>query len=470
METRRASRARARSTPSPCSRSRPGCGEGSRPGRAGSGRARTRRPSAGASRDRAVASPSPFIAQYCAIDYVYGDSRLSSFRDTLLCSDSQVRAEPACRTPGRDAQEDRGGHGRPAYERRPRTDDHLRHRRAGGRAAPHGLRALSRRAHAFRCVLCALGRSPSLPGRCSLDRRRGSEAPPAGGSGCRLRMVRTGRGRPGDLQARLRSPRDDGCSSSSDESEGSSRSGTGRGWLVAAQAGARGDRARPRARDLALAGPTPRPDAQAGSRRDAAIRLQRLASSLRSMATAEPDSAQERNPLARKSARAKIVGRLTDSGIEVKPVYTADDLPPGALELPGEHPFTRGPYSDHVPRPPVDDPPVRGVRLRRGDERALPLSPRAGPDRALGRLRPAHAARLRLGRPARRGRGRAHRRGDRLDRRHGGAARGNTARRGVDLDDDQRPRRASSPPLRARGGGPGRRRETACRARSRTTS
>ena len=37
--------------------------------------------------------------------------------------------------------------------------------------------------------------------------------------------------------------------------------------------------------------------------------------------------------------------RETDSGIEVKPVYTADDLPPGELELPGEHPFTRGPYS-----------------------------------------------------------------------------------------------------------------------------
>jgi methylmalonyl-CoA mutase N-terminal domain/subunit len=37
--------------------------------------------------------------------------------------------------------------------------------------------------------------------------------------------------------------------------------------------------------------------------------------------------------------------RLTDSGIEVKPVYTADDLPPGELELPGEHPFTRGPYA-----------------------------------------------------------------------------------------------------------------------------
>ena len=36
--------------------------------------------------------------------------------------------------------------------------------------------------------------------------------------------------------------------------------------------------------------------------------------------------------------------RLTDSGIEVKPVYTADDLPPGGLELPGDFPYTRGPY------------------------------------------------------------------------------------------------------------------------------
>ena len=62
------------------------------------------------------------------------------------------------------------------------------------------------------------------------------------------------------------------------------------------------------------------------------------------MATAEPDSAQERNPLARNSARAEASGRLNDSGIEVKPVYTAGDLPAEPLELPGEHPFTRGPY------------------------------------------------------------------------------------------------------------------------------
>jgi methylmalonyl-CoA mutase N-terminal domain/subunit len=37
--------------------------------------------------------------------------------------------------------------------------------------------------------------------------------------------------------------------------------------------------------------------------------------------------------------------RETESGIEVKPVYTADDSP-DELELPGEFPFARGPYKD----------------------------------------------------------------------------------------------------------------------------
>ena len=41
---------------------------------------------------------------------------------------------------------------------------------------------------------------------------------------------------------------------------------------------------------------------------------------------------------------ARTDRRLTDSGIEIKPVYTADDVPPGGLERPGEFPFTRGPY------------------------------------------------------------------------------------------------------------------------------
>src|SRR6187200_2233362 len=42
---------------------------------------------------------------------------------------------------------------------------------------------------------------------------------------------------------------------------------------------------------------------------------------------------------------ASTDSRETDSGIEVKPVYTADDVE-GELELPGEYPFTRGPYPD----------------------------------------------------------------------------------------------------------------------------
>jgi methylmalonyl-CoA mutase N-terminal domain/subunit len=42
---------------------------------------------------------------------------------------------------------------------------------------------------------------------------------------------------------------------------------------------------------------------------------------------------------------AGIDRRETESGIEVKPVYTADDAGGTALELPGEAPFTRGPYT-----------------------------------------------------------------------------------------------------------------------------
>ena len=83
----------------------------------------------------------------------------------------------------------------------------------------------------------------------------------------------------------------------------------------------------------------------------------------------------------------------------------------------------------------------------------------------LGRLRPADPARLRLGRPARPRRGRPHRGRDRLDRGHAPAARRDPARRGVDLDDDQRARVAPAPPLRARRGGTGRPRRRAPRHR-----
>ena len=43
---------------------------------------------------------------------------------------------------------------------------------------------------------------------------------------------------------------------------------------------------------------------------------------------------------------ARTEKRETDSGIEVKPVYTADDVRADELELPGEFPYTRGPYPD----------------------------------------------------------------------------------------------------------------------------
>src|SRR2546423_12120066 len=38
--------------------------------------------------------------------------------------------------------------------------------------------------------------------------------------------------------------------------------------------------------------------------------------------------------------------RETDSGIEVEPVYTREDVEGLELEAPGEFPFTRGPYPD----------------------------------------------------------------------------------------------------------------------------
>jgi methylmalonyl-CoA mutase, N-terminal domain len=41
-----------------------------------------------------------------------------------------------------------------------------------------------------------------------------------------------------------------------------------------------------------------------------------------------------------------ITDRRTDSDIEIKPVYTEEDVPDLELELPGEYPFTRGPYPD----------------------------------------------------------------------------------------------------------------------------
>ena len=106
-----------------------------------------------------------------------------------------------------------------------------------------------------------------------------------------------------------------------------------------------------------------------------------------------------------------------------------------------------------------------GFGVGRGDERALPLPARARPDGPLGRLRPADADRLRLRRPARARRGRPHGRRDRLARRHAPPVRPDPARRGLDVDDDQRARVAPAPALRARRRGAGRPRRRAARHR-----
>ena len=66
--------------------------------------------------------------------------------------------------------------------------------------------------------------------------------------------------------------------------------------------------------------------------------------------------------------------RETDSGIEVKPVYTHEDVGDVELGRPGEPPFTRGPYPDMGPEGAVnivfrkeleeaDDPDARRAEL-----------------------------------------------------------------------------------------------------------
>ncbi len=77
------------------------------------------------------------------------------------------------------------------------------------------------------------------------------------------------------------------------------------------------------------------------------------------------------------------------------------------------------PVRVHVPGAAVDHAPVRGVRLRRGHQRPLPVPAQPGPDRAVGRVRPADPARLRLLARAGQQRGRPGGRGHRHRGRHG---------------------------------------------------
>ena len=133
--------------------------------------------------------------------------------------------------------------------------------------------------------------------------------------------------------------------------------------------------------------------------------------------------------------------RETDSGIEVKPVYSADDAPASSSSRRASSRSPAGPYPDMYRGRPWTIRQYAGFALGGGDERALPLPARARADGALDRVRPADPARARLRRPARARRGRPHRRRDRLARGHGAPLRRHPARRGVDVDDDQRARR-----------------------------
>ena len=145
-------------------------------------------------------------------------------------------------------------------------------------------------------------------------------------------------------------------------------------------------------------------------------------------------------------AIAPLVGpddprRFTDSGIEVERVYRARATP-SRLEDPGEYPFTRGIHAEMYRDAAVDDAPVRRLRVGARVQRALPVPARARLDRPVDGVRSADPARSGLRRPALAGRGRPHRRRDRHDRRHADRVRRDPARRGLDLDDDQRARRA----------------------------
>ena len=126
--------------------------------------------------------------------------------------------------------------------------------------------------------------------------------------------------------------------------------------------------------------------------------------------------------------------------------------------------------ADDVPRAAVDDAAVRRLRHRRRIEPPLPVSARPGRQRPERRLRPADADGLRLRPSARRRRSRPRRRRHRLDRGHGRAVRRHPARRGLDVDDDQRDGDHPAGALRRRRQAAGRAARDARRARCRTTS
>src|SRR5262249_11960116 len=138
-----------------------------------------------------------------------------------------------------------------------------------------------------------------------------------------LRLVRDGRGRPDRPPPRRR-----GVS----------------GALGRAGRGAGGDRG--------VAGAAVRPPQARGGRHRARARVRAVAFAHAPAGALERRGRRRDGRAPRSSLKRDILRpmaatdrRETESGIEIEPVYTADDAP-RSLEPPGEPPFTRGPYAD----------------------------------------------------------------------------------------------------------------------------
>ena len=141
-----------------------------------------------------------------------------------------------------------------------------------------------------------------------------------------------------------------------------------------------------------------------------------------------------------------------------------------ADRLAGRVPVHPRALPDRLPRPHLDDPPVRRLRQRPADQRALQDDPRPRRRRAVGGVRHADPDGPRQRRPEGARRGRPLRRRDRHRRRHGRAVRRHPARRRHDVDDDLRPGRAGVLHVPRRRRAPGRPTSAASTARCRPTS
>ena len=132
----------------------------------------------------------------------------------------------------------------------------------------------------------------------------------------------------------------------------------------------------------------------------------------------------------------------TTSDIEIRDLYTPADTAgldeERDLGRPGEYPFTRGVQPTMYRGRLWTMRQYAGFATRRGDQRALPVPARAGPDRPVGRVRSADSDGLRLRRAVGRRGGRPGRRPDQLDRRHGALLDGLPLGDVTHLDDDQR--------------------------------